>query len=100
MDIVVDEIVFLEIGFLFWDNLSLVEKVIVGVISFIWVLIVFVVLVVSFFVIGFKVFMKKWEYWIKMKEFKKDKCGFLVKVFEEFFSEVVEKKFLRLYVVE
>ena len=35
-----------------------------------------------------------------MKEYKKDKCGFLAKASEEFLSEAAEEKTLRSYVVE
>lgn len=100
LDIVADETALSETGPLSRDNLSSAEKVIVGVTSPIWVPIALVALVVSSPAIGFKALMKKREHWIKMKEFKKDKRGFLVKASEEFLSEAAEKKSLRSYVVE
>ncbi|KAL9964111.1 hypothetical protein ACROYT_G027695 [Oculina patagonica] len=47
-----------------------------------------------------KIAKKKLEYWLKTKEFKKDKCTFMAKASKEYLAEVAEEQNLRTFVVE
>ncbi len=51
-------------------------------------------------VLGTKVAKKKLEYWLKTKEFRKDKCTFMAKVSKEYLAEVAEEQNLRPFMAE
>ncbi len=54
----------------------------------------------NFAFLGTKVAKREIEYWLKTKEFKKDKCAFMAKASKEYLAEVTEEENLRTFVVE
>ena len=82
------------------DNLSVAERVIIGVTSPIWVPVGLVVLIVSVPVVGAMAVKEKYEDWAKTKEYEKDKSGFMAKASEEYLTEASKDQNLRSYVVE
>ena len=100
VDFVADQAAISETGLQSPGNLSVAEKVIVGVTSPIWVPIGLVALIVSVPVVGAKALVKKRENWTRMRKYKEDKCGFLAKASKEFLSEAAEDRSLRSYVME
>ena len=100
VDFVADEAAVPKTGLLAPENFRVAEKVIIGVTSPIWVPIGLVALIVSAPVVGVKALMKKLEHRRNIKEYKKDKCGFLAKASKDFLSVAAEEKSLRSYVEE
>lgn len=82
------------------DNLSVAERVTIGVTSPIWVPFGLVALIVGAPVIVMLGFIKKLQHWSESREYKKDNCGFLATASKEFLSEAANEKHLRSYVVE
>ena len=80
------------------DNLSVAERVIIGVTSPIWVPVGLAAMVVGVPVVMIMAFIEKLEHWSEEREYKKDKFGFVATVSEKFLSEEAEEKNLRSYV--
>ena len=82
------------------DDLSVAEKVMIGVTSPLWFPIGLVVLVVGVPVLGAIAFKGKLENWNKTRQYNKDKCAFMAKASQEYLNEVVEEQHLRPFVME
>ena len=82
------------------DDLSVAQKVIIGVTSPLWFPIGLVVLVVGVPVLGAIAFKGKLENWNKTRQYNKDKCAFMAKASQEYLNEVVEEQHLRPLVIE
>ena len=82
------------------DDLSVAEKVIIGVTSPLWFPIGLVVLVVGVPVLGAIAFKGKLENWNKTRQYNKDKCAFMSKASQEYLNEVVQEQHLRPFVME
>ena len=82
------------------DDFSVVEKVIIGVASPIWVPVGLIVLVVSVPVVGAIALKEKIENWNKTRQYNKDRCAFMAKASQEYLNESAEEQHLKSFVME
>ena len=82
------------------DDLSVAQKVLIGVTSPLWFPIGLVVLVVGVPVLGAIAFKGKLENWNKTRQYNNDKCAFMSKASQEYLNEVAKERYLKLFVME
>ena len=83
------------------SDLTLREKVIIGVTSPIWVPLGIVAgLVIGVPVLGIKAIKSKWEDRKKLQTYKKHKCDFMSEASKDYLDEVIEEKELKPFVEE
>ena len=82
------------------DHFCVAERVIIKVLSPIWVPVSLVVLVVSAPVLGAIAVKEKLENWNKIRQYNKDKCAFMAKASQEYLNESAEEQHLKSFVME
>ena len=87
-------------GLLVSDHFCVAERVIIRVLSPIWVPVGLVVLVVSAPVLGAIAVKEKLENWNKIRQYNKDKCAFMAKASQEYLNESAEEQHLKSFVME
>ena len=87
-------------GSLASNDLSLAQKVMIGVTSPIWLPICLVAVVVSVPVLGALAFKYELQNWNKTRQYNNDKCTFMSKASQNFLNKVAEEQHLKLFVTE